>query len=101
MPVFEVLLHGRGIKLVDPDGVSREGGVYVLCPVKAADEHAAVVLAREAIWEHTSFTDEVRNDSTEEIVFTAEEVNRRAFWQRGRRSAPVFYIEDEDIEGSA
>lgn len=28
-PVFEVLLHGQGLKLLDERGQNREGGVYV------------------------------------------------------------------------
>ena len=94
MPVYEVLLHGQGLKLLDPEGGKKEGGVYVWRAVKAPNEDLAVALAQEALLREPAFIAELHNDSIDEITFSAEEIREKPFWARAKETGPVFYIEE-------
>ncbi|HKI05846.1 MAG TPA: hypothetical protein VKK31_27950 [Thermoanaerobaculia bacterium] len=96
MPVYEILLHGQGLKLLDDKGSKKEGGVYVWRVAKAPNQDLAVALAREALLREPVFLEELRNDSTDEITFTVEEIREKPFWGRAKDTGPVFYIEEDD-----
>lgn len=96
MPIYEILLHGCGLRLIDQKGRYREGGVYVWRAASADDESSAVALATASLLNDSSFTSEVWNASLHELKFTPEEIRKKARWRRAKETAPVFYIEDSD-----
>lgn len=96
MPVYEILLHGQGLKLLDDRDSKKEGGVYVWRVAKAPNEELAVALAQEALLRDPVFTGELHNDSIDEITFSAEEIREKPFWARAKETGPVFYIEEDD-----
>ena len=93
MPHYEIFLHGQGLKMIDQEGVKREGGVYVWRAVSADDEASAVTSAERDLLDDPVFRDEIWNDSLDEIRLSVEEIRRKSFWQKARDTGPVFYID--------
>lgn len=97
MSTYEVLLHGRGLMLLNE--ITRKtarGGVYSWRAVRADTPAAAVRLAIDALWQDANFTSELLNESSGDIAFETEEVREIPLGFEGRNTAPVFYIEEED-----
>lgn len=95
VPVFQILLHGKGLLLLDQSGNKREGGVYVWRAVTASDEVSALALVQEELLSDSHFTDEVWNESMDHVVFEAEEVIEKTSEEEAGDSGFVFYLEED------
>lgn len=97
MPKYAVLLHGKGLMLLNQDGEGTRGGVYSWRCVEAENEQQAFPLARQKLLADASFIEEVWNepDDPPEIVVEETEQLEDAVDLAEADSACVFYYDDE------
>jgi hypothetical protein len=96
MAVYEVLIHGTGLRIPDEEGGVQEGGVYVWRVVTAENETSAVRRAQEAVLSDPVFLDELRNEALDEVSLAAEEILERSAESGYVDTGFVFYIEEDE-----
>jgi hypothetical protein len=96
VPIYQILLHGEGLKLLDQQGNKRWGGVYVWRTVVAENEVSAVDQAREDLLRDPDFSADLWNDSIDELVFGADKILEKASEEEAGDSGFVFYIDEAE-----
>lgn len=94
MPVYQLLIHVKGLMLLDEHGNKREGGVYVWRVVTAEDKVSALALARKNLLSDPHFTDELWNESLDDLAFEVEKVLEKPTEEEAGDSGFVFYQEE-------
>jgi hypothetical protein len=96
LPIFEILLHGRGLELLDENGAKRQGGVYVWRAVHAENETLALATATEQLLLEPEFLEEVWNESLGGVSFEADEIREKSATGEAHDTGFVFYIEEDE-----
>lgn len=94
MPKYAVLLHGKGLRLLNEDGIPESAGVYTWRVIEAGDRAEAKRAARTRLMSDESFTQELWNPENAPIEIEIEEICEAA--RSAEDSGLVFYFEDEE-----
>lgn len=95
MVTYLILLHGRGLLLLNQRGEKQKGGVYVWRTIVATDHNTAVAMATRDVTQDPLFLNEILNASLDELSFQAEEVRTKECEEDAGDSGFVFYIDEE------
>lgn len=93
MPRYLVLLHGKGLRLLDEDGTLVEGGVYTWRVLEADDPGRAGRVAATRLSTEEDLLREIWNPPGEPMEVEVEEVHEAT--DSAEDSGFVFYCEDD------